>query len=791
MKEGLEFGEITPTLIIGVGGTGIKAIQYVKARMEEIPPAVRLLGVDVAVQTTPPAGSVELNGDEFIKLGVAVNVQDILDKLDRFERIKRWIKPGFVYSGTLEEGADQRRLLGKLALCWNLERETDNIYSKLEWILRDIRSEETIKKTEGRYGINKVNGGVPARVFIISSFGGGTGSGIFLDLAYLIRKIVSEVGGHNDKIIGILVLPEAFTEGGINKPGVKANTYAALMELEYFIKNGFECKYTPTLDVSFSSKEHPFTYIYLINGVSETGITYNQEGVIKLISDVVYSFLGTDINAYTELLTNMRAQITPQNFYNSFGFSSIVLPIDEIIDYCAYSKGMELADEMLKLANRVEVEKKVNTFISGQKIGETDLITKLNNILTQQKKALRLGEDLNLEGLSADDVDSVVNSWKGTQVQKLAEVRKFLNEAVEEAFSDDESKGIKDKKKELEEEVNELTNDHKSGLIFAMDFLGELDIKLSGWDTSANTEKGKLLKYINADEGSENGLKGEYKATLKSILATIIGARRSARESLEGNLKRQNEKQERMAVLDAYTSFYPKLGDKITDLKGNLGGIKSKLEDIGKDFGKSRDMKDREIKEDERNIEIDLDWFLKETGIAISKQKEYLMSKEKIFEWKDIEKGKMGEILFNHLREACKELEGIGIVDYMEKTKIDYKKEIINLEVRTSPLWQYDRTGEVTPIPISLIFSGKGAFKKVEGSVKGKSNIGVKPSKNEHQITCAKYSHGLPIKLLNQVKDYRSHYLFRKESEDKDNWPLHVDYSIEFEDIVEAKKNKN
>lgn len=779
MVVGLEFKSITPTVIIGIGGTGIEVLQYVKAKIKEMPPVIKLVGIDVAFQPTPLPDSEKLSSNEFIKIGVGVNLQEILERLDSFKHIKRWMKPGFTYSGTLEEGADQRRILGRLALFWNLEREEENVYTKLERIIRAIRDEDVIKETEKTgYEIRRVaDGGIPARVIIVCSLGGGTGSGIFLDLVYLIRSMFR---GANDEVICILVLPEAFTEGAVNKEGVKANTYAAFMELEHFINKGFECEYTSTRKVRFEKGMVPFNYIYLINGASESGITYGKRRVVRIIGDVIYSFLGTDMEAYKKLLTNAKAEIRPPNFYNSFGFSSIILPIDEIIDYCTYSTCIELINEMLKPVSVEEVEKEVDDFITEQKIRDSDLRAELDNILTKKREELRLG-DINLEDISADEVENTVNRWKTNQLQKINEVKRSLNAVIDEKFTDDKEKGLEDKRRKLEEKLKELTN--KKGLIFGIDFLTYLDNKLGEWNRSASDEKDRILKDKEAAVSSEENLREEYVKALRSRIARITGARKSAKESLENNLKMQVKHDERIAVLDAYNSFYPKFKEKIESLKSDLDSIKRKIEHNKDSFVKLKAEIKRKIEEIENSVKIDdIDWFLHKIGVDIPKQKESLMEKEKIFDWKDKGREEIGKVLYEHLREVCKAIEEMGVVDYMEEKNIDWKREIKNLIERTSPLWQYE-IGKIKPKPISLLFVGRKAHKRVSESVSAESTIEVIPSENEYKITCAKYSHGLPIRLLTWLNDYKAHYLFKKEREEEDSWPLHIDYSIEFEDI--------
>ncbi len=71
----------------------------------------------------------------------------------------------------------------------------------------------------------------PVEIVIVTSLAGGTGSGSFIDMAFLAREIAP-----NAMITGLLFLPHVF-EGNtaIAQEVIKANGYAALKELDYYL----------------------------------------------------------------------------------------------------------------------------------------------------------------------------------------------------------------------------------------------------------------------------------------------------------------------------------------------------------------------------------------------------------------------------------------------------------------------------------------------------------------------------------------------------------------------------
>src|SRR6185312_16002840 len=74
--------------------------------------------------------------------------------------------------------------------------------------------------------------------------GGGTGGGMFLDLAFLIRQEMRGVGYFKPEVVGLFLVPPADRTGPKN--AALGNTYAALTELYHF--QAKRTKYLTTFD---------------------------------------------------------------------------------------------------------------------------------------------------------------------------------------------------------------------------------------------------------------------------------------------------------------------------------------------------------------------------------------------------------------------------------------------------------------------------------------------------------------------------------------------------------------
>src|SRR5205814_3483673 len=71
------------------------------------------------------------------------------------------------------------------------------------------------------------------RVYVVAGLGGGTGSGTFLDLAYLARQRLARLGYEAPQVIGLLLLPpvDRSTPAAAQATG---NAFAALTELAHY-----------------------------------------------------------------------------------------------------------------------------------------------------------------------------------------------------------------------------------------------------------------------------------------------------------------------------------------------------------------------------------------------------------------------------------------------------------------------------------------------------------------------------------------------------------------------------
>ena len=164
-----------------------------------------------------------------------------------------------------------------------------NIAKLLNTAMTEIRNTATITNLD---------------VFLIASVAGGTGAGMFVDIAYLVRKLAEEnQNGLKITFRGFLVLPEAFSAipGGVEQCDA-ARAYAAMRENRRFMvdfawKNGYPMYYQPSGEDRIwrsTIKTKLFDSLYHIDGQRAQNPLTNvlpKFGVTATVADTVVAML--------------------------------------------------------------------------------------------------------------------------------------------------------------------------------------------------------------------------------------------------------------------------------------------------------------------------------------------------------------------------------------------------------------------------------------------------------------------------------------------------------------------
>ncbi|MCS6956006.1 MAG: hypothetical protein NZM44_06595, partial [Candidatus Calescibacterium sp.] len=327
-----------PTIVIGLGGTGLKTVVNLKKRVGDIGKGLlKFLCIDSDKNEVLVN---ELEPDEYINVGVP-GVSAIVSNLksETAEFVRSWFPSNLSFKVVAgDEGAKQFRPMGRLYLFRNI----DKVFNSIDMVTKQLRA----KFADVRIASKTIN------VYIVSSTCGGTGSGMLLDMAYVVRKVIEEENAVPVLVKGILFLPTAFHPFPISdeaeRKHIFANGYATLKEIDYYMNPSKETEY----NVQFSqtrvvrSKKQPFDVCYIVDDENEefpigslddTIGAVSESLVILLTSGVGTSIKSAEDNLFTVLSQSQKMQpYSDKNYlYSSFGTSSVIYPYDLVKKYVA------------------------------------------------------------------------------------------------------------------------------------------------------------------------------------------------------------------------------------------------------------------------------------------------------------------------------------------------------------------------------------------------------------------------------------------------------------------------
>jgi len=223
---------LRPTLFLGIGGTGASTLARLRQRLHD-----RLGGLDAApafgillLDTDPKTLHLATQGEE----GAALALQETLalplrrteDYRSGSAQLLQWMSRRWLYNIPRSLQTEGLRPLGRLALV----DHAAELFKRLHAALAAVTSPEALKTTSERTGLSISD--VTPRVFIITSIAGGTGSGMALDAAYAVRKVLADLGQPDNSVYGILT--HSTGRKAATRDLAIANSYACLSELHHY-----------------------------------------------------------------------------------------------------------------------------------------------------------------------------------------------------------------------------------------------------------------------------------------------------------------------------------------------------------------------------------------------------------------------------------------------------------------------------------------------------------------------------------------------------------------------------
>ncbi|MCM1364408.1 MAG: tubulin-like doman-containing protein [Faecalibacterium sp.] len=402
-------------LIVGLGGMGCKTVNAVKGvylRKFTQSPDIKFLAVDTAIEDM---------GDLRIENGGHLTAEECFPIYDssasqllikRPPIVESWLSPDIPSEIIGPDGAKSRRAIGRVMLCGT------NKYIALRNTISNILSTFTDGTIE---------------VVVCAGISGGTGSGTFIDVSYMLRNLLTNLNQtfkRDTRFYGVFYTPDvqkSIPAIGSNSSvwdTLKKNGYAALKELNYFMNIGHPGSNSKVYSLSLPSGEtvtsdQPIfnrAHVFIISptakmnkcediiestgesimnvfktgsvGTTDNGTPKSQSMISTLcnftanIGTWENNHVGHPANNLQEDKSGIKNTSFPafmNNHFSSIGFRSIYFPRNEMVAYCANTAFKAIIDEYEKAFELTQGD--INYLADCCQIGSIDQI--FNNVKSQ------------------------------------------------------------------------------------------------------------------------------------------------------------------------------------------------------------------------------------------------------------------------------------------------------------------------------------------------------------------------------------------------------------------------
>lgn len=314
-----------PTLVVGVGGLAAETLLAFERRLldrwggSQMLPAVQLLLLDTDAETlrraTEEGRTAPLQNDATLLLPLRAPADYRRETTAQLPWLsRRWI---FNIPRSLE--TEGFRPLGRLALADHRDRVTE----RLARALRAATDEAAVEHSREQSGLNFVAG--PPRVFVVAALSGGTGSGMVLDVGYLVRKLLAAAGHGDVPVCGVLA--HCAGRNARARELAVANSYACLVELGHYSRsrNGYPGDPSLGLD-KFPQRTAPFSTTYVVQLGEELDPDGFSAGAERL-AEYLYLNTLTPAAAQFEQSRATPAAVTPtdpdESLVRTFGLGHV------------------------------------------------------------------------------------------------------------------------------------------------------------------------------------------------------------------------------------------------------------------------------------------------------------------------------------------------------------------------------------------------------------------------------------------------------------------------------------
>lgn len=347
-------GSVIPTLFIGAGGVGSRIVDRIAARAKSLPnwasqldPLTHFLAIDT--------NELDQHKLRHIPSGNRIHIA-AFDKGKAIEGFRRsrdpqalhWLDQAYQPRHGVKPGAGQIRVESRLGFFYS----SAEIGARLRQLVAECL----------RPGITWRQASPPKfNVYLFCTLAGGTGSGSFLSIAYLVDQVIREQEWQ-PRVVGNLLLSTLMVDkvGPELHPDIHANTYAALKELEHMTKLGYAqvqregrgheefvfCRDENRREVQ-KVRSRPFFISFLFDRPPHLGLPDVQGAIadaafLQVFTPIMDNLAGEldNYEKHLEELTRFPGDLKNVGLgyaknYGAYGAAALVLPGQALLAYAA------------------------------------------------------------------------------------------------------------------------------------------------------------------------------------------------------------------------------------------------------------------------------------------------------------------------------------------------------------------------------------------------------------------------------------------------------------------------
>ncbi len=382
-------------LVIGVGGCGRGIVNQVKWRLNDLYGSAAKAGAVLYVIDGPQADQlnegprgyqIDVSPNSPEKFDFSVSPKPTIDSIqagNRINFISDWLSAQEA-KDTPKEGIEPRDGFGGMRVPGRttafLEAQAlNNAITKLKGAANQCL---TLAMDQGAYqeALNAIKMKVASlTVFICGSQSGGTGAGLLIDVAHLVRHNLGDKG----RLIGVIALPSAFAHlrDGAEHVRLIANGMAGLRDLAR--SQTKDVPFAVTYDASLSvANQQLFHMCYLVDG----GNTYRDGDPRQYLypgaADLILAHVQDRKSIYVSLI-NRSAQVEVQpsacTRFSAYGIHEFVYSFRDVAETFRYRFVQDVAHYALEKrpGDPFDGMTKARTFLQGC-CKFTELATKLD-----------------------------------------------------------------------------------------------------------------------------------------------------------------------------------------------------------------------------------------------------------------------------------------------------------------------------------------------------------------------------------------------------------------------------